>query len=174
MAPDGVRLIDFNAKVGDPLGIDGMGVAAPFIYSVVPSRMAAACSGNILRITTQNGLAPCSPTQEFWHDFARGIWSGPHTFPASLIQPYSNTFVMAPMGVLASLWQSDPVQSATSTYVENGQQMTWNSTCAMLPDTDQMTENSMTEATLDLALSATIPNILVNALDQNGQATQYR
>lgn len=169
VAPDGVRLIDFDAKIEDPLGLDGMGVAAPFIYSVVPSRIAAACSGNILRISTQNGLASGSPNQEFWYDFARGIWSGPHTFPASLIQPYSNTFVEAPIGVMAALWRSDPVQSGTSTYVENGQQLTWNATCAMLPDTDQMTENAMTEATLDLALSATIPNINVYALDQNGQ-----
>lgn len=168
VAPDGVRIIDFDAKIGDPLGIDGMGVSAPFIYSVVPSRMVAACTGNILRISTQNGLASGSPNQEFWYDFARGIWSGPHTFPASLIQPYNNTFVMAPIGVTASLWTSDAVQSGTSTYVENAVQLTYNWTCSLLPDTDKMTENAMTEATIDLALASSVPNVGVSALDQNG------
>lgn len=169
VAPDGVRMIDFDAKIEDPIGLDGMGVAAPFIYSVTPSRMSAACNGNILRISVQNGLAPNSPNQEFWYDFARGIWSGPHSFPASLIQPYSNTFVMAPIGVPATLFRSDPVQSSTSTFVENSQQMTWNWATSMLPDVDTMTQNNMTESVLDLALSPSIPSINVNALDQNGQ-----
>src|ERR1700730_3245698 len=33
MAPDGVRLINFDAKIEDPIGFDGMGVSAPFISS---------------------------------------------------------------------------------------------------------------------------------------------
>ena len=169
VAPDGVRVIDFNAKIDDPLGIDGMGVSVPFIYSVVPSRMAAACAGNILRISVQNGNAPGSPNQEYWYDFARGIWTGPHTFPASLIAPYKNTFIEAPISVTASLWQSDAVQSGTSTYVENAVQLTWSYATSMLPDTDKMTENSMTEGVLDIATPSTIPPVGVSALDQNGQ-----
>jgi hypothetical protein len=122
-----------------------------------------------LRISVQNGNAPGSPNQEYWYDFARGIWTGPHSFPPSLIQPYKNTFIMAPLGVPATLFQSDVVQSGTSTYVENSQQMTWNWSTAMLPDVDTMTENCVTESVLDLALSATIPSMAINALDQNGQ-----
>jgi hypothetical protein len=167
VSPDGVRVVDFNGRVGNPIGMDGQGITVPFINSVVPSRMAAACSGNILRVSTQNGNAAGSPNQEYWFDFARGIWSGPHTFPAALIQPYNNTFIMAPVGITGTLWQSDPVQSSTSSYTENGSQLVWNWVTPMLPDTDQMTQNSMTEGTLDMALSSSIPNINVNAIDQN-------
>ena len=168
VSPDGVQQIDFFGHVSDPIGIDGQGVTVPFIYTVVPSRMAAACGGNVLRLSVQNGNAAGSPNQEYWYDFARQIWTGPHTFPMSLLQPYNGTFIGAPIGVTGSLWQSDQVQSGTSTYVENGVQMTWNDVTAYLPDTDKMTNNCVTESLLLVALADLIPNIIVNAIDENG------
>lgn len=168
MSPEGMRVIDFQAAISPPIGLDGQGVAVPFVYAVVPSRVMAASGGNVMRVSVQNGAAASSPNQEWWYDFSRGIWTGPHTFPASLIQPYKGTFVEAPIAVAASLWQSDVVQSSTSTYVENGVQMSFNWLTAMLPDTDQIKQNSMSLATLDMALPSTIPNINVQALDQNG------
>jgi hypothetical protein len=168
VSPDGVRQIDFFGHVSDPIGIDGQGVTVPFIYAVVPSRVAAACGGNILRISVQNGNAAGSPNQEYWYDIARQIWTGPHTFPMSLIAPYGNTFIGAPIGVTNSLWQSDPVQSGTSTFVENGVQMTWNDTTSYLPDTDKMTNNCVTESLLLVALADLIANMIVNAIDENG------
>lgn len=168
ISPDGLRLIDFTAHVSDPVGMDGMGVSVPFIFSVVPSRIAAACGGNVLRVSTQNGNAPASPNQEYWYDFARGIWHGPHTLPMALIQPYKNTFVGQPVALPGTLWQSDAVQSGTSSFVENGAQLLWNYLTPMLPDTDKMTNSAITESTLDIALSSVIPNIAVNALDENG------
>lgn len=168
VAPDGLRIIDFDAKVSDPVGFDGMGTTIPFTFSVTPSRMCAACTGTVMRITTSNGAAVNSPNQEFWYDFARGIWSGPHTFPASLIQPYKNTFIMAPIAVPGTLWQSDAVQHATSTFTENGALMFWNATTSMLPDTETMTQNCMTEAVWDMALAPGVQNVTVAAVNQNG------
>ena len=167
VSPDGVRIIDFVGHVSDPIGFDGMGVTVPFIFAVTPSRMTAACGGNVLRISVQNGNAGGSPNQEFWYDVARQIWSGPHTFPFSQIQPYKGTFIGAPIGVTASLFQSDAVQSGTSTFLENGAQLLWAATTPLLPDTDQMTNNAMTETTWDFGLSASFPNVTVSALDQN-------
>jgi hypothetical protein len=168
VSPDGVRQIDFFAHVSDPIGIDGNGVTVPFIYSVVPSRMAAACGGNVLRISVQNGNVAGSPNQEYWYDVARQIWTGPHTLPMALIAPYNNSFIGQPIVVPGSLWQSDAVQSGTSTFVENGTQMTWSYTTPLLPDTEQMTNNAMTETLLDVALVTGIPNVAVNAIDEFG------
>jgi hypothetical protein len=166
IAPDGLRIIGFDASVSDPIGMDGSGVAVPFISTAVPSRVAATCNGNLLRVTTQNAAMVGSPSQAYWYDFKRNNWSGPHTFPASLIQPYLNTFIMTPVGINASLWQSDYVQSVVSVFVENGQQMTWNAATALLPDTDMLTNNAMTEGTMDFALPPNIGSISVSALDQ--------
>jgi hypothetical protein len=168
VSPDGVRNIDFYANVSTPIGLDGAGVTLPFINAVSPSRMAAACGGNVMRISVQNGAIGTSPWQEYWYDISRTIWSGPHTFPFSLLQPYNNAFVGQPVALPGQLWNSTVVQSSISTYVENGQQMSWVAQTPLLPDTDQMTNNCMTEATMDLAISGAQPVISVNAQDQNG------
>lgn len=166
LAPDGLRLIDFFARVSDPIGLEGAGISVPFQAAVVPSRMAAAYNNNVLRISLQNGAALGAPNQEFWFDFARQVWSGPHTFPFSLIDAIGNTFVGQPLSALGGLFQSDVVQSATSTFVENGTQMSFTWQTAMLPDTEQMTENATVETTLMLAIN-TGAIYSVTAVDQN-------
>jgi hypothetical protein len=167
VAPDGLRLIQFNGTITDPIGVAGSGVTVPFIYSVVPSRMAAACGGQVLRISVQNGNAAGTPNQEYWYDIPRQCWSGPHTFPASQIDAYNNTFIMAPVGVAAKLFKSDTAQASTSTYTENGSQMAFSWQTALLPDTGEMAELAMIETTLYMALTASA-TVQCSALDQNG------
>lgn len=154
IAPDGLRVINFQGIISDPIGEAGMGETTPFLYAVVPSRIAAACNAKVIRISVQNGYATDSPNQEFWFDLTRGCWSGPHSFPASLIQPYNTTFIMTPLGVDAKLFQSDSVQTSTSTFEENGSQMTFNWVTSMLPDTQQMSMNAMIETTINMSLAA--------------------
>jgi hypothetical protein len=167
MATDGVRILDFNAHVSDPIGISGSGMTMPFTYAVVPSRVAAACNLSIIRISVQNGNAAGNPNQEYWYDMARDLWHGPHTFPASLIQPYTNTFIMAPLGVLSKLFQSDAVQSSTSTFVENGTQLSFISQTSMLPNSGKIAENYISETTIDLGL-VTGATYSVSATDMQG------
>jgi hypothetical protein len=167
MAPDGLRVIDFSATVGDPLGMDGQGIAVPFINAVVPSRVCAACNGNVLRMSVQNGAKAGTPFEEYWYDFARQNWHGSHSFPASAIAPWGNTFIEVPQGVLSSLWQSDPVQSSTSSFVENGLQLSWNWQTPFLPDTDQMNNVAVTETSVLFAFGTGTSLINVSALNQN-------
>jgi len=168
LAPDGLRLIDFTAKITDPVGIDGQGINVPFVFSLVPSRVNAASNQNVLRISVQNGSVAGSPNQEWWYDISRGRWSGPHTFPASMISAYNNTFIMTPIGVNASLWQSDVVQSNTSTFVENGVQMSFVYNTCMLPDAKMMSEFCLVESTLNMALINGQQPVSVQLQDQNG------
>jgi len=168
MSPDGLRIIDFDAHISDPIGTDGDGITVPFIFTQTPSRLAAACNGDVLRISCKNTNAPGSPNQEWWYDFARKVWHGPHSFPASLIQPWRGSFVMTPLGVNASLWQSDSVQSVSSTYVENSVQMTFEWTTPFLPDTDSMMNNAIRAGLIDVAFISGIPAFTVNMSDQNG------
>ncbi len=166
ISPEGLRVIDFGAHVSPPIGDAGNGVTAAFVYALSPSRTCAAANANVVRISVQNGAATGSPVQEYWYHLTRQCWSGPHSFPASMIAPYNNTFVMAANGVNYKLFQSDASQSSTSTFVENGTQMTWAWQTTMLPDTQQMCENNVLEATIDMALAAGV-NIGVSAIDQN-------
>ena len=168
MAADGIRLINFVATVSDPIGNDGKGICVPFIYAVTPSRVTASCNASVARVSVANGNAAGSPNQEYWYDFSRQIWSGPHNFPAALIEPYNQTFIMAPVGITGSLWQSDFFQSSTSTFTENSNQMTWQWQTPLLPDTDQISNNEMHEGTLDLSLPSTVGAVTVTCIDQNG------
>lgn len=167
MAPDGLRVIDFKGVVSDPVGDAGQGVTVPFIYALNPSRMAAACNANTYRVSVQNGNATDSPNQEYWYNIPRGIWSGPHTLPASQIQVYNNTFIVAPIDVTGKLFQSDAAQNSTSTYVENGAQMTFTFTTSLLPNTQQMSENSMVESTINLGMPDG-QQVACYALDEDG------
>jgi hypothetical protein len=172
IAPDGLRIIDFSANISDPIGYDGQGVVVPFIFSNVPSRMCAACNGNIIRITTQNQLALNNPFQEYWYDIVRKIWSGPHTSAMGFIQPFGGTFIASLISpatgvpVNAILFQSDPTITANSAFVENGTQLTWAFNTVQLPDTDKMGNIHVSQALLDCALSNNLP-IQVNCTDQN-------
>jgi len=74
---------------------------------------------------------------------------------------------MAPIGVTGQLFQSDSVQGLTSTYIENGNQMTFTWASAMLPDTQQMSENAMVETTINMSF-ASGGNYSAYAADQNG------
>lgn len=167
VAPDGLRSIDWYAHVSDPIGVDGQGINAPFVDILIPSRACAAYNSGIYRVQIQNGLATGSPQQQWWFDTVRQLFSGPHTCAASLMAAYLDTFLMTLQGAGANIFQSDVFQTSSSTYVENGTQLTYAWATPMLPDTDQMSEVAMIETTLHMALVAA-NSVTVLALDQNG------
>lgn len=154
VSPQGLRVINFNANVTPPIGDSGRGICDPFVFSVQPSRICAAANADTIRINTQNGKVSSLPQQDWWYDLSRQVWCGPHTFPASLIQPWRNTFALAPAGVTNSLWQSDAYQSLASTYVENGLNLNWAFVPTLLPDNAEAQMNAMVETTVALSIAA--------------------
>jgi hypothetical protein len=180
VSPEGLRIVQFNGTISDPIGDAGSGVTLPFVYSAVPSRMCAAATAHTIRISTQNGAPPAPgmpplqtpPQQEWWWDIGRKVWTGPMSFPASMIQPWpgelaENTFVMVPIAVPATLWVSDSVPYPTSIYVENGRQLSWKYQPTPLPDNGEMAMNSL----VDMAISAQFLNfnsITATAADIDG------
>jgi hypothetical protein len=153
-APDGLRIIDFNAQITDPIGWDGYGKVLPFLNSGVPSRMMGAATGTYYRVTVQDVSLPGAPFVEYWFDIVRGKWSGPHTFPAYTIDQYKNTFVLSAIGIPGKLWQSDTRQNAQSVFIENNVQMQFLSQTSLLPATDKMEENFMVETTIDMGMQS--------------------
>src|SRR5262249_45616377 len=73
-APDGLRMVDFNAQISDPIGWDGQGKTLPFINMGVPSRSVGASNGTIYRIVMQDTTLLNSPFVEYWLDVVRGQW----------------------------------------------------------------------------------------------------
>jgi hypothetical protein len=167
LSPEGMRMIDLSGIVSDPIGAYGKGVTIPFIHAEQPTRVCASSNGTVMRITTQNAAAAGSPFQEWWYDFVRNAWSGPHDFPASQIQAFGTTFIMAPQEAPGGLWSSDTVQQADSVFVENGVSMGFTYQTCMLPDTDWMSECNLQETRILIAHASSDPPFVAQALDQD-------
>lgn len=148
ISPEGLRFVSLQGMVSEPIGDAGKGVAVPFINVVNPSRTCAVYNTDTLRISVQNGAVNGQPVQDYWFDFTRKVWFGPHTFPASIIQPYNDTFIMVANGINAQLWQSDATPSIASVYIENGKNMSWDFQTSLLPDTDDMAMHEILETTV--------------------------
>lgn len=170
VSPQGLRFIDFNAQVSDPIGTAGEGITVPFIYSEVPSRMCAAFNNDVMRITTKNANEIGAPWQEWWYHTARKCWTGPHTSAGSLIQPFLNAFLMTFQGVNATLFVSNSVQAIGSVFTENGDALTWAWQTSLLPDTGSMYNNAMQETLLRLQYAVAMGSIVVTARNENGAA----
>lgn len=155
MAPDGIRRINFAGVVSPAIGRLGRGITVPFLFAETPSRAAAAYQEGVYRISVVNGALPNAPTQDWWYHEDDDRWSGPHTFPAALISPIQepiNSFALFASGIDAMLWNSDPYQSLTAEFVENGAQMTFYWQTALLPDNQRAAMNALPETTIALAI----------------------
>jgi len=160
VAPDGLRIITFSGQVTEPIGRRGQGVIQPFINSVFPSRMCAAYNQDVLRISTLNGSLPNQPAQEFWYHFSDKVWSGPHTFPAALIEPLQappgalsgHGFVMAAWNINATLYSSTVTPTAESSFVENNQPMQWVWAPCLWAADGSMSRSAIIESIIAMAL----------------------
>ena len=104
IAPDGLRVLQPTGTLTDPVGRAGQGVHDPLIDAINPSRMCAGFNNNVVRISCQPAAGSELPV-EFFYDFDRNVWTGPHTFPSALIQPYVGAaggtgFISAPSNLL--------------------------------------------------------------------------
>lgn len=159
ISTEGLRIIDpVTARASEPIGANGQGVTLPFIYAVNPSRMCAAFNKNVYRVSVQNGAVDGQPVQEWWYHFSLAIFTGPHNFPAALIQPCftgDTDFVLAASGIVAKLWESTIAPSAASTYTENGAVMNFMWTTSLLPENQTGNANQIVESSLGLVLPST-------------------
>ena len=167
LSADGFRIIDWQAKISDPIGLGGTGVVVPFTQSLVPSRVVAACNGQTIRVTTQNNAAIGQPFQEWVFDLERHVWHGPHTFPSNQVQRYGNTYVLAPVGVLG-LWQSDIFPSVSSQYVENGVTLMWKWQTALLANQGSIYEQAVVQSTIYCAGDAVLQQFTMTAESASG------
>jgi hypothetical protein len=167
LSPDGLRYIDFGARVSEPLGAAGDGVTSPFINALYPARVAVAANARALRATTQNAAVSGQPSNEYWYDLARKAWCGPHRLACDQIQPWGSTFVVVMRGVNAALFQSDVVSTSSSSFIENGTQLSYTLTTALSPDGGDMRMQSVKAATVFAVYSQTTAPV-VTVLDDQG------
>jgi hypothetical protein len=169
IASDGLRVLGLNGVQSEPIGNDGKGVALPFIQAAPPSRMAAAFSQNTLRVSVTSPVTATLTPYEYWYDFNKQSWTGPHTFAASLLlaHPSGSGFLFTPLGVNGSLWFGDVIPKNTATFIENGVQLTWVYQTSLLPDNESIAYNTVFNTGLSFSSPIGSP-IQVNAVTETG------
>lgn len=170
IAPDGFRIINFQATVGEPIGANGTGINVPFLNALYPSRMCAAYNQNTLRVSVQNSAVGGSPWQEWWYNFTLKAWTGPHSFPAAQIKPcfYNDLgFILMAEGINAALWSSSAVVTESSEYTENGNALSWTYQTALLPDNNDMAMNAIVQSSIGMQIPGGT-SITVQSLNEVG------
>jgi hypothetical protein len=159
VSPQGLRLMSLSGEISDPIGQDGSGIVGPFLDVTNPplagtapaSRMAAAANGRtyIVGVPKTDGTTAC-----YWYDMIRGGWTGPHSCAVSMIRTWTSSFVAIPTatGQTTTLFRLDDTPVGDSTYVEFGDQLTWEWEPSLMPDTGQMSENCIIESSIMVAL----------------------
>jgi hypothetical protein len=182
-ASDGVRLIDFNADITDPIGERGQGIVLPFINATQPVRTIAAFNENTYRLTiswlppaaVQEVWGTVERTDEFWFHLAElgqplheSRWSGPHTsiLDAAAPWPAKASFLVAPTGAPGFLYRSDPRPLATSTYSEFGTQLSCFEQTLLTPDSPDGFAHAAVETTVWLGLLSGSAEVLATAVDE--------
>ncbi len=129
---------------------------------------ASTADSSTLRISNViNTGAPGVPVEDYWYDIDRRVWCGPHTFPAALLQPWRNGFVIVGVGIAGTLWQSDRYPLPNTIFIENGTQLSWVWQTSLLPDNEAMAMNAVVETSVAMQTAANAP-ITITALNENG------
>ena len=169
MAVDGLRLLGLTGTLSEPLGSNGTGVVVPFLNALYPSRMCADYAEDVYRITVQNNAAPTQPIYEYWFNFQSQQWTGPHTCAMRVIASYpgGSSFLGAPWAANGVCWQSGVLPVSTSSYTENGVQLTWTFQTSLLPDNQAGAYNKVSQMNIALAVLSS-DTLLVSAVDDRG------
>jgi len=157
LAPDGLRIINYDGQVSDPVGENGNGVVAPFYKEnglQYPSLSCAACNGATLRIGIFN-FSPLGGTglTEYWYHLTAKKWSGPHTSGALCIGIANSWFfISSPLAngeILFSpiqyIFNTNATYDGSNQYKEYGTLLTFNMVSVYLPDNGQMCESEIAE-----------------------------
>ena len=161
---DGLRCVELSGNITDPLP----DVRVPFINAINRTRISAAYNAGIYRVCLQRGDVSGTPWQEFWFDLKYRLWTGPHTFQQQIILPWKGSFVAFSNNNPATIYQSDPVQTAISNFIENGSLLQWTYATSTLPDNEDLMYNSLIVASINVAFKDGAPTLQVVATDENG------
>jgi hypothetical protein len=142
-------------------------VVYPFFNCTQPTRACAAYSAGTYRIsldtvTTTDTLGRF----EYWFPLKVSKWSGPHTFPADVIIPLGNSFVLSVNSIGAQLFQSNAYTTAIDSFTENGVPLAVNMTSALIDPTPPMAEKASVEMTVSAVYGT--QSYTIQVLDSQG------
>lgn len=174
VSPDGVQFVTLQGTVTPAVGTQGDGVALPFINALNPSRMCSAWNNDTLRVAVLNAVSGSSIFQEYWLHTKLNVWTGPHSFPATLIteSQIGGGFIISSTAQVPGLWGSMSLPTRSSNYIELGSVLQCTASTCLLPDNQAMTMNALMQtmigfgSTTGMTVTVTVQRENLDVLDQ--------
>ena len=171
---DGLRIIDQNGTVSDPIGIAGKGINAAIVNLLSKTfsnnvTCSLGCDGSIIRVSMYD-TAGFGLHVEYWYHLTRKVWSGPHTFSALQFDLWRGGFVAIIseyMNLPGGLYTSPTDTSQGNSYSEFGSPLSFTMQSAMLEDSGQMAQSSLAEMQIVLGSDAS-KTYTITLIDSNG------
>lgn len=166
MATDGVRIINQQGllKYISEKSVDDL--IQPFMNCTLLNRPAAVGNyqNGIYRVSLTTTFRGQVITGDFWYDYTRQHWNGPHSFTPNAAAGYNAKNYVSNLTFPGIIFVCELVPSATSAYLDNGNvPYNFDLITADFPLNAGMAEQAMVESTVELAQTTTTP-IIVNVL----------
>lgn len=184
IAPEGIvfvdssgpRLIDHSGTVRfltDQTGNSRVpDLINPFSACTRITRANGAYCNSVYRICLDTIVNGQTFTGDYWYDFTKGRWTGPHTFVYHQIIAYSNYFLIASNNVNGTLFQSNVVQASSSVFTELTLPYQFSITTAFMPMTGRMNMQQIVESTMEIGIYGTNTTYNISLYDEyNNQTT---
>ncbi|MGK8202892.1 hypothetical protein ACRS8P_29275 [Burkholderia cenocepacia] len=171
IGPDAPYVINMLGAV-QQLKNDGRPVAdlqVPFQDTTQPSRMAAAFAGNVYRVCVPTLLLGVNQTNDYWFDFRRIRWNGPHTFTYDCAAQYGSSFILSGVSQGAALFLSTSTPTANTSYMDGASTYPCRLRSAAFPKNNRMTQLQVVESNIEL--SAAVAPITFNLTALNEKNT---
>lgn len=175
MSPTGMRIIDPNGTVSDPIGTAGTGIVVPFLAlngnTSAAFIFAMGCDASTIRISMWDTANFFNPV-EYWYNINRKCWSGPHSPITSFqIEVWNGAFLIIanPNSTVNEgiyIAPSDP--NANTNYTENGGQLVSTMASTLLEDNGMMAESELNE--LQVVTAAFNTTFTVTLADGDGNS----
>lgn len=175
-SPIGVHFVGPDAPyVVNPLGAvqqlknDGRPTSdlqVPFQNGTQPTRMAGAFAGNVYRICTPTLLLGVDQTNDYWFDFRRIRWNGPHSFIYDCAAQYGSSFILSGASQGAALYLSTTTPTANTSYMDGTGSYQCRLRSSVFPKNNKMTQLQVVESNIELAASVTPITFNLTALNE--------
>lgn len=168
MTSDGPRIIDQAGTFQWINKGDTPDLIVPFSACTRPSRAAACFENSVYRVCLDTVIEGNSVTNDYWFDYTRSRWNGPHSFPYHIAVEYNGNFYLGRNDLPGQLFKSAPVQSAASLFTDAGTSYSFDMLSASMPLTGRMNMQQVVESTVELNTGGSTATYNIFAYDDQG------
>lgn len=143
-------------------------IQQPFNNAQTPSRMAATFAGSVYRLCMDTVIDGQIATNDYWFDFHRKRWNGPHNFKYDCACQVGNYTVLSSAAKGAKLYKGEITQTLQSVFNDAGTALSTHLQSASLPKTGHMFQKQVIESTQELNSSGVANTFTITALDELG------